>query len=79
MFRKIFWINIGLFVIVLLLSYNFYKIWSQVTTQIKSPPVRIEAPLEPHKWTQEEEDELTSGVPMCLRRLNILGAGFILY
>ena len=38
MFRKIFLINAGLLVIVLLLSYNLYKIWSKVAVDIKSPP-----------------------------------------
>lgn len=42
MFRKIFWINLGLFIIVLLLTYNIYIVWSQVIAQIKSPPVKIE-------------------------------------
>jgi len=42
MFRKIFWINAGLCVIVLLLSYNLYQIWSQVAVDIKSPPGRVE-------------------------------------
>ncbi len=56
MFRKIFWINIGLFVIVLLLSYNLYKIWSQVITQIKSPPVQIKVAQESEEMLQEKDD-----------------------
>ncbi|MGA1863517.1 MAG: hypothetical protein ACMUHX_00485 [bacterium] len=56
MFKKIFWINIGLFVIVLLLSYNLYKIWSQVITQIKSPPVQIEVEQKPEDIEQAKDE-----------------------
>lgn len=42
MFRKVFWINAGLCVIVLMLSYNLYQIWSQVAVDMKSPPGRAE-------------------------------------
>ena len=57
MFRKIFWINIGLVVIVLLLSYNFYKIWSQVMVHIKTPSARIEVAQETESLVQEKADE----------------------
>jgi len=55
MFRKIFLINVGLFVILLLLSYNFYTIWSQVLTQIKSPPVQIELPKKSEPFIEDED------------------------
>ena len=57
MFRKIFLINMGLFVIILLLSYNVYTIWSQVLTQLKSPPVQIELPKRAEPVVEDEDEE----------------------
>jgi len=39
-----------------LLSYNFYKIWSQVITQIKSPPIQVEVAQKPEGMVQKEDE-----------------------
>lgn len=57
MFRKIFWINVGIFIIILLLSYNLHTIWSQVITQIESPPTKIDVKRKVDGSAQVYEDE----------------------
>lgn len=58
MFRKIFWINVGLFIIIILLTYNIYIIWSQVLTQIKFPPLQIETTREVKSAIKINENDL---------------------
>jgi hypothetical protein len=57
MFRKIFWINVGLFIIIILLAYNLHTIWSQVLTQIKTPPTKINFTRKVEASVRVDEDE----------------------
>lgn len=57
MFRKIIWINIGLFVIVILLSYNLYTLWSRIMVDIKSPSVQVNIAEGPDRIMKAEEKE----------------------
>ena len=57
MFRKIFWINLGLFIIIILLGYNIYNIWSQVRVQIKSHPTKLQVTRKVKASVKVDEDE----------------------
>ncbi|MBN2372851.1 hypothetical protein JXL19_03565 [bacterium] len=57
MFRKIVWINIGLFVIVVLLSYNLYTLWSRIMEDMKAPSVQVNIAESPERTSEDEEKE----------------------
>lgn len=64
MFRKIFWINIGLFVIIVLLTYNLYRFWTKTIRDIKTPATHISLEESPKRVSAEElEAELVDFRP----------------
>jgi len=63
MFRKIFWINGGLLIIIFLLSYNLYNDWSEVITQLRSPCPLIEVQQPPAITTEEGEAQEPYSTP----------------
>ncbi len=57
MFRKIIWINLGVFVIIILLSYNLYRFWSRIRNELKTTSVKIDFSEGSKKFAKEEEIE----------------------
>ena len=58
MFRRIFWINLGLFFIVILIGLNVYKIWRSVIKKEWKEPLFVSAGTMPYNEAPfgEEQD-----------------------
>ena len=57
MFRQIFWINLGLFIIVFLLGVNVYRVWHQIIKEEWQDPLYVSAEIMPEDVTTFENEQ----------------------